>query len=366
MADKIRALLAGNIRADEGDDSELRDSLRRFGWSRSFPALKDEHGAVLVGHRRLRIAAELGIGAVVEIVHFGEGDAADAERVKLALISNIGGKPMTAKDRQHIAEHLYGERQWTMQRIAEALSVSQRTISQDLRGLEVASKPARPKGGRPKGSKRTNQRGKKPSPQHDAARVVVREKLEADEPINPHKLQEETGISHVTIDGAILAEVARREALEEAAADPSLLSKSAQEKLAIATRQMERRLQGEFEQAVADRMAEALNDVILSRYRELKNLYDGVINRRSRGVMKPAEFRLVLSCLHPDSRHAVTDARLADAMSVLQKYKLSLVDESVEPTPPLDFPRTRAEWEARRQAVKAARRAKRTGAVIRR
>jgi hypothetical protein len=38
-----------------------------------------------------------------------------------------------------------------MARIAEALGVTQRTISEDLRGLEATSKPSRPKGGRPKG-----------------------------------------------------------------------------------------------------------------------------------------------------------------------------------------------------------------------
>jgi DeoR/GlpR family transcriptional regulator of sugar metabolism len=57
-------------------------------------------------------------------------------------------------DRQHIAEHLYGKREWTMERIAEALGVSTRTVSTDLGGFEVASKPARPKGGRPKGSRK--------------------------------------------------------------------------------------------------------------------------------------------------------------------------------------------------------------------
>jgi DeoR/GlpR family transcriptional regulator of sugar metabolism len=41
---------------------------------------------------------------------------------------------------------------FTMEQIATQLSVSQRTISTDLKGLEVASKPSRPEGGRPKGS----------------------------------------------------------------------------------------------------------------------------------------------------------------------------------------------------------------------
>ncbi len=41
----------------------------------------------------------------------------------------------------------------TMERIAEALNVSQQQVSKDLSGLQLSSKPSRPKGGRPKGSK---------------------------------------------------------------------------------------------------------------------------------------------------------------------------------------------------------------------
>ena len=71
---------------------------------------------------------------------------------------------MTPKDRQRIAEHLYGECEWTMARIAEALNVAQSTITEDLRDLSTVDKSnhaktkTNPKGaGRPKGS-----RSKKP------------------------------------------------------------------------------------------------------------------------------------------------------------------------------------------------------------
>jgi ParB-like chromosome segregation protein Spo0J len=149
----ITELLADNIRADVvGDDEELRESLKENGWVEELPALADENGVVLVGHRRVRLAKELGIELNIRMVKFGNGDAADAERVRLAIASNIGRKPMSKKDRERIAQYLYGKKQWTMQRIAEASKVGTKTISRDLEGFVAKTKPDRPKGGRPKGA----------------------------------------------------------------------------------------------------------------------------------------------------------------------------------------------------------------------
>jgi hypothetical protein len=70
---------------------------------------------------------------------------------------------LAATDRQRFAVYLYGEREWSQQRIAEALRVSQRQISTDLREaedrgeLEVTSN-SQPKRGRPR--KPSNGNGK--------------------------------------------------------------------------------------------------------------------------------------------------------------------------------------------------------------
>jgi hypothetical protein len=150
--DPVSALLKNNIRAGAGDLTELRQSMQQFGWVEEFPALLDENDVVLVGDRRLKVAKELGLKPVTKKLTLGAGSKADAERLKIALASNIGFAPMSKEDRQRIAEHLYGEHEWTMQRIAEALKVSTRQISKDLHGFEPSSKPPRPKGGRPKGT----------------------------------------------------------------------------------------------------------------------------------------------------------------------------------------------------------------------
>jgi hypothetical protein len=52
-------------------------------------------------------------------------------------------------------------------------------------------------------------------PQQDKARAIVRPMIIAGETISPHKLQEQHGISHVTFDMAIAAELARKEAFDE-------------------------------------------------------------------------------------------------------------------------------------------------------
>lgn len=128
---------------------ELRESMREFGWVEEFPAIRDERGVVLVGHRRLAVAKELGIQPVVNTVILGSGDAADAKRFRIAIVSNLASKPFTAEERKDLAEYLYGEREWVMERIAQALNVSVQTISNDLLGFQPTGKLDRPAGGRP-------------------------------------------------------------------------------------------------------------------------------------------------------------------------------------------------------------------------
>jgi hypothetical protein len=149
---KLQGFDPAQMRVDAGDDSELRESLQQLGWIHNLPAFVDEHGKVLVGNRRMRLAKELGVAPVIIKLEFGEGPKADAERIKLALASNIAHNALTKKDRKHIAEYLYGEREWTMEAIAKVLSVGVKTVSRDLEGFVTVTKPSRPRGGRPKGS----------------------------------------------------------------------------------------------------------------------------------------------------------------------------------------------------------------------
>jgi transposase len=144
------------------DITELRESMQENGWVDDpiFYAVQDECGTVLVGHRRLAVAKELGIEPRIRTVQCGHGDLADIKRFQLAVLSNIGHREMTKGDRQEIVKVLVGDgHEWTQMSIAKALGVSQDTISKDVRALEQQGdlkapfNSDKPKRGRPRKSR---------------------------------------------------------------------------------------------------------------------------------------------------------------------------------------------------------------------
>jgi hypothetical protein len=127
-------------------DGELRDSMAAHGWDPQFPAIVSAEGNVLAGHRRMAVAEELGIDPVIRTL---PADTSVEDQIRLALLSNAGGKPFTREQRKAIARALYGTDGWTMSKIAEALSVSVGTVSGDLGEFsELKTHPSR--GGRPR------------------------------------------------------------------------------------------------------------------------------------------------------------------------------------------------------------------------
>jgi hypothetical protein len=118
-------------------DPELLESMRAFGWLPEFPAIKDERGVVLTGSRRLKAAARLSEeGIHIEpqwlTVNIGSGDEADARRFAITVASNLGRKPFSPGERERLAEYLYGDRNWDVGRIGQALGVSLATVYRDL------------------------------------------------------------------------------------------------------------------------------------------------------------------------------------------------------------------------------------------
>jgi len=332
---------AKNIRA-EGDLADLRESMVLHGWVEEFPALTDERDVVLVGHRRMAVAKELGIPPVVKKLTLGTGDAADAKRFQLALVSNIGARPLDAADRQRIAEYLYGEREWTMQRIAEALGVSQRQISTDVVNLEVTSKSKshakttnNPKGaGRPKKARK-----------NESAEAKMAAKLVLDEGKTYPEAEKIAGVTNIVLRAAVAREEGRREPV----VTRDMLSLTAQQKLDTAIRQHKAELAASFHQTVNARIKELLEDTYLPRHRKEQAEAKAIMNRRH-GIMTKAVFNAVRRALHPDSRRSISDQMLGAAFDAFMALEKRLLKEADSPTTFVDIPSSLAEWDKKRAA----------------
>jgi hypothetical protein len=348
---------AKNIRSIIGDDDELRESMKRAGWIEHLPAFSDENDVVIVGHRRLKIAEELGIKPVVHKLKFGKGDDADTKRLQLAIASNTGGKGLTRSDRKRIAEHLYSKQEWTMQAIAEALNVSQNTISLDLRDLSTVDKSkhaktaTNPKGsGRSKGSKR-KERPHKSSPETQSTAAA----LFLDNGLSREQVKVETGLGDHEIQLAIERERGRREAVPEIT--PDMLSMTAQQKFDAAMRQHKAKLDVEFWKKVQEGVQKFLLETTLPKHRQEQAEAKRVMDTR-KGIMTKDQFNTIRRALHPDSRHSLSDARLTEAFTMFMKLEKSLLAEKDSPTDFQPLPTNWADWEKKKRQAAEARKAK--------
>jgi hypothetical protein len=359
---------AVNIRNITGDNTELRESMKTFGWVKEFPALLDERDYVLVGNRRMAIAKELGIAPITKTLQFGEGDAADAERLKLAIASNIGGKPLTRADRKRLAHYLY-EREWTMARIGEALNVSLNTVHHDLDGFSTVEKPSRSKGGRPKGSSKAAKSERKLGVESCAPEEQIKRQAAASLVLDKGYGLEEAGAeldigSRDPIRLAVAYEQGRRAAQAEPEIEQAALSLTAQQKLDAAIRQHKRKLDIEFEQRVQDEYRKRMNDV-LPEFKEQQEHYERVIKNR-KGILSRADFKKILSRLHPDNvQGGESKRRNEEAFHIFKRLELQLLDEKAAPTPVIDMPANYQEWAARRKSTAAARSKTKTGVATR-
>ena len=329
---------AKNIR-EEGDLSDLRESMTLHGWVEEFPALADERDVVLVGHRRMAVAKELGIAPVIKKLTLGSGDAADARRFQLALVSNIGAKPLTAADRQRIAEYLYGEREWTMQRIAEALGVSTATTARDLERFSHSEKtPARLKGGRPKKARK-----------NESAEATAAAKLILDTGQSYGRVEKTTGLTNIVLRAAVAREEGRREPV----VTRDMLSLTAQQKLDTAIRQHKAELAASFHQTVNARIKELLEDTYLPRHRKEQAEAKAIMNRRH-GIMTKAVFNAIRRALHPDSRRSISDQMLGAAFDAFMALEKRLLKEADSPTTFVDIPSSLDEWDKKRATKRTA------------
>jgi transposase len=244
------------------------------------------------------------------------------------------------------------EEGFTQEQIAMLFGVSDRTISEDLRGFEATSKPPRPKGGRPKGSKTSNR--KKGPKNKDASQLAA--SLVLDQGKGRPAAAAETGLGEHAVQLAVAHEEGRRQGLAEPQVDRADLSLNAQEKFDAAIRRYKQNLDLKTKQTVQEEIQRIYNEVGLPAYeRTLGQLLSDIEYARSRGVMTRAHYMTIWHCLHPDSRKSVTDQRLQQAFTLFEKLRPLLLSEAEDPTPRLGVPKTFQELMAQRAKRKAGK-----------
>src|SRR5262245_37862620 len=111
----------------------------------------------------------------------------------------------------------------------------------------------------------------------------------------------------------------------------------------------------------------ALQDEVI----ELKTVLQAwrtVVQSRESGIMAHANFRLVRSCLHPDSRKSASEEKLAKAFRIFNRLEYVLCDEAELPTK--EYAYTAKEWawlrgRKRRQKLAAKNAKRRAGSSSR-
>lgn len=373
------------------DDTQLKASMRKIGWIQECPAIIDEHGVVIVGHRRLKIAKELGIPPVIDKLTFGDGPSGQAKRLELAAASNLGFAKMDKSARKKIAEQ-FTEMGWTQKQIADVLDVDRSTVSDDLKGFVASHKPDRPKGGRPRKSAEqvAAEKATKEKEKADAAKAKEEAKAKAkQEHLDTKEVDPERGRIagvDVKVEKAVWTEFNKQAQKQKKSATaliselvtgyvdpevkPEALSMTAQEKLDAATRQYQKRLDQEFERRVQDEVKRRVDDIVLPHWKkkidEAQKLY-----ARRKGVMDKATFTKIRACLHTDRLAQLLDIPVAkldpnlakrynEATSLFEGLEKLLLDEKDSPTHIGDVPDNLEEWDKAKREVAAARKAGRT------
>lgn len=116
-------------------ESALRASIKRFGVL--VPVAKDQHGNVLDGHQRLRVAGELGVDVPTTVIEVASAD----EAREIARTLNEDRRAMPKAERLEVVKALREEGH-TTRAIAGAVGVDHSTVIRDLAG-GASAPPAR-------------------------------------------------------------------------------------------------------------------------------------------------------------------------------------------------------------------------------
>lgn len=116
-------------RLEPATEAALRASIERFGVI--VPITLDQHGNILDGHHRKRIAEELGVECEVIVHQVRSEDEAN----EIARTLNMDRRHLSTEDRRRMVEALRPNH--SLRAIARALGVSAKTIHQDVHSSGV-------------------------------------------------------------------------------------------------------------------------------------------------------------------------------------------------------------------------------------
>lgn len=120
---------------DAATEAALRASIERFGVI--VPVVEDQHGRILDGHNRARIATELGVGYTRDIVKVSD----DEEAREYVRTLNADRRHLTPEQRREVVATLREEGH-SLRAIAGAVGVSHQQVARDVAGVtDVTPEP---------------------------------------------------------------------------------------------------------------------------------------------------------------------------------------------------------------------------------
>jgi hypothetical protein len=216
---------------------------------------------------------------------------------------------------------------WSDSRIAQAVGVSDKTIAKARRestseNSEVDRNATRVgKDGR----KRKSKRRKNPQDKERQAASLVLDK----------GMSYEQAAAEAGIDGSVQVmkvAVAREEGRRKGEADPEItpdmLSKSAQEKLASAMRQYQKKLDAQLVPRVQAEIKRLVEAMVLPAFKQEREDHALMVKYR-KGPFKTTEYNVLLRCVHPD--RTPTIAEKTEAIQLLIERKLLLLSDKEDP-----------------------------------
>jgi hypothetical protein len=223
--------------------------------------------------------------------------------------------------------------------IAAEIGVSQPTVGKARKAAAAAGDKNL------SSAKRTGRDGKsypasrrtKRMPKLDEAVRILRPLYEAGTPFNEKTMLKEHGISHGTLAAAVAYLKGHHEATSEPIIDITTLSKTAQEKLAAAQRQIRRHLEAEHAARLYG-LAEEVRQQVLTRNKEYlatlnkmeeeaaetKRTYREFMDRQKK-IFSRDEYRLVVMCVHADA--AISEDKRNEATRLLLAKRFALTGE---------------------------------------